>query len=257
MSNPRHYLCPYCNHHVTLREEGDDYILDEKTFMIQEPVEGHKCLVWYYVVCQNPDCRKFSLSVFLYDYKIYQGRYMRTAFIRKWDLVPPSKAMVFPDYIPKAILDDYNEACIIADLSPKASATLARRCLQGILRDFWKVKPGNLANEIDQIKEKTDTLTWEAIDSVRKVGNIGAHMEKDIDLIIDVDPKEAKLLLNLIEILLKEWYVMREERRNQLIQIKAIADQKDEAKKDGSQQTGEEAVDAASDDSPPEPPDSQ
>ena len=182
---------------------------------------------------------------------------MRTAFIRKWDLVPPSKAMVFPDYIPKAILDDYNEACIIADLSPKASATLARRCLQGILRDFWKVKPGNLANEIDQIKEKTDTLTWEAIDSVRKVGNIGAHMEKDIDLIIDVDPKEAKLLLNLIEILLKEWYVMREERRNQLIQIKAIADQKDEAKKDGSQQTGEEAVDAASDDSPPEPPDSQ
>ena len=31
---------------------------------------------------------------------------------------------------------------------------------------------------------------WQAIDAVRSIGNIGAHMEKDINLIVDVDPEE-------------------------------------------------------------------
>lgn len=54
----------------------------------------------------------------------------------------------------------------------------------------------------------------EAIDAVCKVGNIGAHMEKDIDLIVDVDPNEAELLINLIETRFQYWYVNREEHKN-------------------------------------------
>ncbi|MCC7300620.1 MAG: DUF4145 domain-containing protein, partial [Verrucomicrobia bacterium] len=132
---------------------------------------------------------------------------------------------------PAAIVADYNEACLIQEASPKASATLSRRCLQGIIRDFWKVKAGRLVDEIEQIKDKTDPLTWEAIDSVRKVGNIGAHMEKDIDLIVDVDPSEAELLIGLIETLIRDWYVTREERKSRLLQIKQVAEQKEQAKK--------------------------
>jgi Domain of unknown function (DUF4145) len=30
------------------------------------------------------------------------------------------------------------------------------------------------------LEEKVDPQTWDAIDSVRKIGNIGAHMEADI-----------------------------------------------------------------------------
>gem|GEM_PF-3019389 len=108
--------------------------------------------------------------------------------VNHWRLIPPSNAKVFPDYIPKPLIDDYTEACLIKDASPKASATLSRRCLQGIIRDFWEVKPARLVDEIEAIKDKTDHLTWEAIDTVRKVGNIGAHMEKDINLIVEVDP---------------------------------------------------------------------
>ena len=141
-------------------------------------------------------------------------------------MIPYSQAKVFPDYIPTQILDDYNEACLISDMSPKASATLARRCLQGILRDFWKVKPDTLFNEIEEIKHKTDPQTWDAIHSIRKIGNIGAHMEKDIDLIIDVDPDEALMLIKLIEILIKDWYILREERKKHLTDIKLIAEKK-------------------------------
>jgi hypothetical protein len=120
---------------------------------------------------------------------------------------------------------------LIAGLSPKASATLSRRCLQGIIRDYWRVKPGNLANEIEQIKDRVDPLTWDAIEAVRKVGNIGAHMEKDINLIVEVEPQEAELLIGLIETLLKDWYITREERKLRLEQIRLLGETKDAAKK--------------------------
>jgi hypothetical protein len=52
-------------------------------------------------------------------------------------------------------------------------------------------------------------------------------MEKDINVIVDVDPSEAKMLISLIEILMKDWYVAREERKNRLSGIKAVADAKE------------------------------
>ncbi len=136
--------------------------------------------------------------------------------VQHWNLIPESRARTFPPYIPAVVLDDYREACLIRDKSPKASATLSRRCLQGMIRDFWKVKPGRLVDEIDAIQAMIDPVTWGAIDALRRLGNIGAHMEKDINLIVDVDPDEANLLIELIETLLTEWYVNREERANRM-----------------------------------------
>ncbi|HYM87853.1 MAG TPA: DUF4145 domain-containing protein, partial [Nitrospiraceae bacterium] len=101
-------------------------------------------------------------------------------------------------------------------MSTKPAAAQSRRCLQGILRDFWRVNPGRLVDEIEQIKGMVDPVTWGAIEAVRKIGNIGAHMEKDINLIVDVDPNEADLLVGLVETLLREWYVGREERKKRM-----------------------------------------
>lgn len=226
MSKVQHWSCPYCNHDATLRDQ--DYAVGNEKFSIQNPLDGHKMLSWYYVVCPNPDCRKYTLRIGIFDYAYdkHDSEWKSGNLVRVWNLIPPSKAKPFPNYIPKPILDDYNEACLIVDLSPKASATLARRCLQGMIRDFWQVKPGRLKSEIEQISDKTDPLTWDAIDSVRHVGNIGAHMEEDINLIVDVDPNETNMLIGLIEILLKDWYVAREERQNRLLKIKSIADSK-------------------------------
>ena len=232
MTKVQHWTCPYCNHDATLREH--DYKSSGVTFTIQDPVEGHKYLWWNYIICPNPECRKYTLRVGINDctYNKLVHEWEPGKVVRVWDLVPPSRAKPYPNYIPKPILDDYNEACLIADLSPKASATLSRRCLQGIIRDFWQVKAGKLSEEIAQIENKTDPLTWQAIDSVRTVGNIGAHMEKDINLIVDVDPNEANMLIGLIEILLKDWYMTREERQDRLTKIKSIADKKEQARKE-------------------------
>lgn len=78
-----------------------------------------------------------------------------------------------------------------------------------------------------------DPLTWKSIDAVRKVGNIGAHMEKDINLIIEVEPREAFLLIELIELLFEEWYIHRHEREKKLKAITDIAVKKDQQKKKG------------------------
>jgi hypothetical protein len=56
-------------------------------------------------------------------------------------------------------------------------------------------------------------------------------MEEDINLIVDVDPNEAELLIGLIETLIRDWYIIREERKARLLQIKQVADQKDQTKK--------------------------
>jgi hypothetical protein len=85
-----------------------------------------------------------------------------------------------------------------------------------MLRDYWKVKPGRLVDEINQVQEKVDPLAWAAIEAVRKIGNIGAHMEKDINVIVDVDPNEAELLIGLIERLLEDWYIARERRKTSM-----------------------------------------
>jgi hypothetical protein len=150
--------------------------------------------------------------------------------LERWNLIPPSSAKVFPDYIPQPIRDDYVEACKIRDLSPKASATLSRRCLQGMIRNFWKISKGRLIDEIDAIKDKVDADTWLAIDAVRKIGNIGAHMEKDINVIVDVEPEEAQMLIGLIELLTKDWYITRYQRQERLKALVELRDEKEAAK---------------------------
>ncbi|WP_425540000.1 DUF4145 domain-containing protein [Microaceticoccus formicicus] len=105
---------------------------------------------------------------------------------------PSSKAKNYPDYVPQAIREDYEEAHKIINLSPKASATLSRRCIQGMIRNVFNVNKRTLAEEINSIKDQVDNKLWSGIDAIRKVGNIGAHMEKNINEIIPIEPSEAE-----------------------------------------------------------------
>ena len=148
-------------------------------------------------------------------------------------LFPASRARAYPEYVPAAVREDYAEARAVEQASPKAAATLARRALQGMIRDFWKITgQRTLWHEIEALRDKPgiSSETWEAIDAVRKVGNIGAHMERDINGIVDVDPHEAAALIELIEMLIEEWYVARHQRHERLTRVKRIGDSKEAAR---------------------------
>jgi len=215
------WTCPYCNRACTLQDSDIKYLTDKVTLSKDHgAVYGNI----QFKICPNPECRKISIvsRIWRYNYQTQETGQQ----LYEWFLVPESNAKPFPDYIPQQLRDDYQEACLIKYKSPKASATLCRRCLQGIIRDFWGIKKSRLIDEIAALEEKVDARTWQAIDSVRHVGNIGAHMEKDVDLIIDVDPEEAALLIWLIETLFEEWYVERHEKELKMQKIIQVAQEK-------------------------------
>ncbi len=227
---PFNWKCPICQHSAAIRE--DDYVSDYVHFA-SESKYGWQSLRIFSVTCPNAECRKYSLKVDLFGGYLNSDSDMMEKGIRPkntWSLIPRSKARSFPDYVPKPIRDDYEEACLICNLSPKASSTLARRCLQGIIRDFWSIKKRRLLDEINALEGEIDSLTWQAIDAVRSIGNIGAHMEQDINLIIDVDPDEAVQLINLIEILIEDWYIARHEKQKHLTRVAELAKKKERAK---------------------------
>jgi hypothetical protein len=100
-----------------------------------------------------------------------------------------------------------------------------------MIRDFWKTSRRRLVDEIEAIKDRVSPEVWDAIEGVRQVGNIGAHMEADINVIVDVDPGEARLLIELIEMLLDEWYIQAHERKERLRKVKELAASKEAARK--------------------------
>lgn len=229
------FRCPFCNHDTTIIQTN---FSEQKHLLNIDNPQGTLRITTLFIVCPNKECRKVSLQAFLDRVELARIRVSgetvvaKQELIKKWNLIPPSKARAFPSYVPPQILKDYEEACLILDSSPKASATLSRRCLQGIIRDFWKICKPRLKDEIDEIKNKCDIETWEAIDGIRKIGNIGAHFEKDINLIIEVEPDEAELLIKLIETLFKDWYINKYERQSRLEEIKKISETKESKRKE-------------------------
>ena len=224
---------PYCNRITTIT--GANITQSEHPFLRAFRDDAF-VLVTDVIVCPNHECQEYTITASLrksikkdnrpYSIGVSVHPVLNEYPILSWNIKPQSHAKQFPNYIPQVIIADYKEACLIQSLSPKASATLARRCLQGIIRDFWKVNERNLFAEINAIQEKVAPQTWEAINAVRSVGNIGAHMEKDINLIIDVEPNEAAALIKLIEILIKDWYIDKHEREKDLTSVIDIANQK-------------------------------
>ncbi len=200
------FRCPYCSTAIPITP----YTVQQRFPSFDSNV-GHvkhlgevktdpSCLSITFYQC--PECKQFSIIA------EGIGTDVRDVYL---NIRPLSSAKSFPDYIPAPILEDYREACSIIHLSPKASATLSRRCLQGMIRDFWKINEPNLSKAIEKLNGKVPAGQWKVIDSLRRIGNIGAHMEKDINLIIDIDPDEAQKLIQLIEHLLQQWYINRYE----------------------------------------------
>jgi hypothetical protein len=228
MANDFSWTCPYCRQVATIK---DDNLSTELHVFNNNNKFGYIGIKSNVVVCPNSKCKEFVIRAGLYKLSFEGHAHTIGEPLLSWRLKPQSAAKPFPSYIPEVILQDYNEACLISGLSPKASATLSRRCLQGIIRDFWDISKARLIDEINELQGRIDATTWAAIDAVRGIGNIGAHMEKDINIIVDVEPEEADMLLGLIEVLLHEWYIRRHERESHMQKIIATAHEKVAAKK--------------------------
>lgn len=221
------FTCPYCSMVMPVSSETKSQLypgFDHPLSTYVTAAGGRKyydsCLEIVFYKC--PNCGEYTIFA--------NGKGSNVADVHL-QLRPPSPAKHFPSYIPQSIRNDYEEACSIVVLSPKASATLSRRCLQGMIRDFWEIKETNLAKAIEKLEGKVPAQQWNVINAVRRIGNIGAHMEKDINLIVDIDPGEAEKLLKLIEHLLEQWYINRHEQEQLYADIIGIDQNKQAERK--------------------------
>lgn len=145
-------------------------------------------------------------------------------------LLPNSFAIQFPDYVPESIRNDYSEACAIVNLSPKASATLSRRCLQSIIRDFWGIKENTLYQEISELQTCVSAAQWQVLNALRNLGNIAAHPEADVNLIIDINPDDAVKIIKVIELLIKQWYIERHDQEKLYSEVTSLSYEKSSQK---------------------------
>lgn len=229
---PFAWTCPTCDKATTI--SSNDFYSSLGDFY-RKSSEGEFYIRYEIIVCPNPKCKKPNISITL-----YKGTGTDTPRHHKtWQLIPSSKAKQLHADIPPAVKEDYSEASEILDRSPKAAATLARRAIQGMIRHFFEIEgekvdkktgkkfPKRLSEEIKEIQPRVDPIVWQAIEAVRKVGSIGAHMEEDVNLIIDVKPEEAEALLSLIEFLSKEWYGKRAAQIEGVLEVAKIVKNKE------------------------------
>lgn len=235
--NSFNWICPHCEQNQTV--VGERY--DRRNFHLELGQNSHSgtTLGVLAICCSNAECGNVTVNTMLFKDHFRSGDHsyvpQATPFASE-RIYPRGSVKNPPDYIPAAIREDYIEACLVRELSPKASATLSRRCLQGMIRHFCSIQEKTLFKEIAKLKEAVaegrvsrdvSVESVDAIDNVRKVGNIGAHMEADVEHIIPVDPDEAQLLIELIESLFEEWYVAQHKRQARFAAIAQVAAEKE------------------------------
>lgn len=213
------YTCPHCGCRQSFARRYDKLsALNALNEYVSYGGEWRQeaCIDLYIIRCINSDCEEVTILAW------------NNIKRKQYDIFPHVDCKRFPDYIPLQIRQDYEEGCAIIQGSPKAAATLFRRCLQGMIHDFWGIREKNLNAEISSLKDRVSPTQWKALDGIRKIGNIGAHMENDVNLIIDIEPLEADKLRKMIEILLKQWYVDRYEEEQLYIDIVQVAEDKEQ-----------------------------
>jgi hypothetical protein len=188
LENIRNMRCPHC-----LTSFFDDP--DEQN------LGSDRTSSWRLFKRKCPECGRFILSL---DEKWNEHPKVPQFHPRVIPCYPKavSRVPLGPE-VPEEFTEDYREACLTLPDSPKASAALSRRCLQHLLRDEAKVKPGSLSNEIQQVLDsgKLPSYLAESLDAVRNIGNFAAHPTKSkaSGEIIDVEPGEAEWNLDVLE----------------------------------------------------------
>ena len=129
---------------------------------------------------------------------------------------PPLKPDVLSKYA-----DDYNEAAQILVISPKASAALARRCLQAMLVEQVKVSSKTLDKQIEEAIPTLPSYIANQLHYVREVGNLAAHPTKSTSTgeIMDIEPGEAEATLDVLDYLFDHFFINpaeQQKRKNEL-----------------------------------------
>ena len=128
-----------------------------------------------------------------------------------------------PTAVPATIASKFREAVMVLPMSPTASAAIARRCLQHLLREQGYAQHDLVAQINAALPDLPKPLRAD-VDLVRVVGNFAAHPTKGTapDSIVDVEDGEAEWMLEVIEELFGHFYVRPEESSRRKASVNAM-----------------------------------
>jgi len=180
--------CPHCNMPNRFEKSVDHQNLTLSYWNVENGLGDH------YKILKLCRCTNCGENIIIFDEKVvYPIGFTRSSA---------------PNEVPTEIGQDFNEACLVESLSKKASAALARRCLQSMLHEQGITK-ANLSLEIDKAMENLPSHLSKAIDAIRNIGNFATHPIKSTNTgeIVDVEEGETEWILNVLEQLFDFYYV--------------------------------------------------
>jgi hypothetical protein len=183
--------CPHCNTIVQFISNDSNWA----AMRADTPSENIKILS-----SQCPSCTRSIISLEVLE----EGYWVEYLVWPRSTGRPP-----VPAEVPQHITQDYNEAALVLQSSPKASAALSRRCLQSVLREVGNTKSRDLEKQIDEVASVLPGYIADQLHAVRQIGNFAAHPQKSqiTGEILDVEPGEAEWNLEVLDELFDHYYV--------------------------------------------------
>lgn len=182
----------------------------------------------YYEVTQYdcPQCGKPNIYLRIKHFKPQMMSYVMTSERLIYPALESSQQL--PTDVPDHFRNDFYEAALVVGISPKASAALSRRLLEGILVENGAPSHKNLFEQITHaVSNGIPSYISDELDYIRKIGKFAAHAKSDraTGEIIDVDKEEAEAMLSIIDLLCDHYYVMpaKATRRHQQLEEKLQA----------------------------------
>lgn len=183
--------CPHCKNFIHIDFNSTNLSVD--------------CEYYWYAKYENcPSCQKKIIFIVNHDRDDYNnilGEYLVYPKTSSYDKAPTE--------VPQHIAEDFDEAGLILNDSPKASAALSRRCLQTIIHEYFKINKRNLSEEIDEVMKQVPPYISKQLDAIRQIGNFSAHPIKSQNTgeIVNVEIGEAEWCLDIIQSLFEFCYV--------------------------------------------------
>ena len=206
------FNCPYCGSNFILHE-GKNFFHAKVDLNIKGKNDEKLYIIIYHFICSNSECKE---SVVIFSIVDSADRTLKRY------VYPEPRQDNFELSIPEPLARNYKEALAQVAIDPKASARLAHQCIQGMLRDFWNVTPGGgLHKELAQIKDKIDGDTLACLESIYFADNVGMCLDNGFEA--KVDGNAAELMLRMVEMLGREWYLQRDQKRSRRAEIVALS----------------------------------
>lgn len=161
--------------------------------------EGDAHTLW---TSHCPECKRAILSL--------EGSLHSEVLL--WPKSEPAARPVSED-VPAHIAQMYREASLVLPISPRASASLSRLCLEAVLTEAGGAAAFHIQGKIEQVRDNVPAYVWQWLHAVRRVAKYGAHYKVgeeeggEEEVVLDVSPEEAGQLLDALDQVFDHYYV--------------------------------------------------